>query len=103
MPPLGSKNAINFLHKFVYPLLLLFWISLVICRVNKEPFLYSLRVEEREATSVPNSGTLVIGMHGLRPRAVLLVAVSPLVHSSLLKLRALLQWTLPKKKINSRG
>ena len=79
MPPLGSKNAINFLHKFVYPLLLLFWISLDICRVNKEPFLYSLRVEEREATSVPNSGTLVIGMHGLRPRAVLLVAVSPLI------------------------
>ena len=49
-----------------YPLLLLLWISLVICHVPKElvPLLYSLRVEEKEATPGVDSSTLVICMCG---------------------------------------
>ena len=49
-----------------YPLLLLILISLVICNVPKElvPSLYNLRVEEKEATPVVDSGTLVICMRG---------------------------------------
>ena len=79
MPPLGSKNSINFLYNFFYPLLLLSWISLVSCHVPKEPFLNSFRVERKEATPVLDRGTLVIGMRGLRPYGVLLVSVSSLV------------------------
>ena len=49
-----------------HPLFLLIWISLVICQVPKEliPSLHSLRVEEKEATPVVDSGALVICMRG---------------------------------------
>ena len=74
--PLIQRTQLIF---FFYPLLLPIWISLVICHVPKEPFLYSSQVEEKEAMPVPDSGTLVIRMRGLGPSAVLLVSVSLLV------------------------
>ena len=66
-------------YKFFYPLLLLIWISLVICHVPKELvfLLYSLRVEEKEVTPIPDSGTQVIGIHALGLHAVLTCVCNP--------------------------
>ena len=75
MQPLDSKNLTNFIFMSITIIYLdLNWY--LPCNQGTCSFLYYLRAEEKEATPVPDSGTLVIGMRGPEPRAVIRVSWS---------------------------